>query len=208
MTLNPVFLSSLSLVLVAFAAAFMVALWLALIIWTYRDIRRRAKDPLLRILAVLVVAVLYLPGVLIYLILRPQQTLDEEYQRSLEEETLLQSLEDASLCPGCTRRVHEDWIACPTCHTLLKKKCLECGRLMELSWNLCPYCGHLTPGARPEPSSLDEVLQKLETEPASQDMVSTETIPIEDQPFLPIPEISDSDPLAETNSESKQDNLL
>ena len=40
-------------------------------IWTYRDIRSRARDPLVQILSALLVAVLNLPGVLVYLILRP-----------------------------------------------------------------------------------------------------------------------------------------
>ncbi len=140
MTFNPAFLSNYVLIATAFAGAFTVALWLSLIIWTYRDISNRARDPLLRILATLVVAVLFLPGVLVYLILRPPRTLEEEYERSLEEEALLQTIEDNPLCPGCSRRVREDWIVCPNCHTKLKKACPHCGRLMELPWNLCPYC--------------------------------------------------------------------
>jgi RNA polymerase subunit RPABC4/transcription elongation factor Spt4 len=120
---------------------FLSALWLSLIIWTYRDIRRRARDPLARILAVLVVAVLFLPGILVYFILRPQRTLEEEFQQTLEEEALLQSIEDNAVCPGCGRRVREEWVACPSCYTRLKKPCHQCGRLMELPWNLCPFCG-------------------------------------------------------------------
>jgi hypothetical protein len=83
MTLDPSFLSSLMLGLTAWGAAFFVALWVSLIVWTYRDIRARGKDPLMRFLAVLVVAVLFLPGIVVYLILRPGQTLEEEYQHTL-----------------------------------------------------------------------------------------------------------------------------
>lgn len=148
MIIDPTALSNIVLVAAGFAAAFLAALWLSLLIWTYRDIRRRARDPLARVLAVLVVAVLFLPGVLIYLILRPALTLEEEYQRGLEEEALLQSIEESPLCPGCGRRVHEDWVACPNCHTRLKKPCQNCGKLMDLPWNLCPYCGTPAPGVR------------------------------------------------------------
>ncbi|HAX69052.1 MAG TPA: hypothetical protein DCY14_05570, partial [Anaerolineae bacterium] len=63
MTFDPVFLSSLTLVLTAFAGAFLVALWISLVVWTYRDIRARARDPLVQTLAALLVAVLNLPGV-------------------------------------------------------------------------------------------------------------------------------------------------
>ncbi|MFM8320578.1 MAG: hypothetical protein ACKOC5_06640, partial [Chloroflexota bacterium] len=89
------------LFLAAWGGAFVAALWLSLVIWTYRDIRRRSRDPLARILAVLSAAVLFLPGIVVYLILRPARTLEEEYQHSLEEEALLQSIEDAAVCPGC-----------------------------------------------------------------------------------------------------------
>jgi RNA polymerase subunit RPABC4/transcription elongation factor Spt4 len=165
MTFDPTLLSTLVLVATGFAAAFFAALWLSLIIWTYRDIRRRARDPLARILAALVVAVLFLPGLLVYLILRPQQTLEEEFQKSLEEEALLQSIEDNTVCPGCSRHVHEDWVACPGCHTRLKKPCHQCGRLMELAWNLCPFCGTPAPGMRRENLTIDDAIRNLPTEP-------------------------------------------
>ena len=43
MTFDPIFLSNLLLVLTAFGGAFLAALWIALVIWTYRDIRARAR---------------------------------------------------------------------------------------------------------------------------------------------------------------------
>lgn len=161
MPLDPTYLSNLILVLTGFGGAFLAALWISLVIWTYRDVRARARDPLVRVLAVLLVALLNLPGVLVYLILRPRNTMEEEYQRTLEEEALLQALEDLSLCPGCERRVREDWQVCPHCQTKLKKACHECGRLMELPWNICPYCGTPAPGMRREGMTLDEALRGL-----------------------------------------------
>ncbi len=150
MVLDPTLFSSFFLILSAFGGAFLAALWLALVIWTWRDIRNRARDPLAQALAVLVVAALNLPGVLVYLILRPTRTLEEEYQRTLEEEALLASIEDQALCPGCERRVKDDWQVCPNCHNKLKKACHECGKLMELPWNICPFCGTPAPGMKKE----------------------------------------------------------
>ena len=162
MNFDPTFLSNLLLILTGFGGAFIAALWIALVIWTYRDIRSRTRDPLVQILSTLLVAVLNLPGILVYLILRPQRTLEEEYQRTLEEEALLQALEDLPLCPGCERRVKDDWQVCPNCHTKLKKTCNECGKLMELSWNLCPYCGTPAPGMRHDTAiSMEEALREL-----------------------------------------------
>lgn len=164
MTFDPAALSNLLLILTAWGAAFIAALWLSLVFWTFRDIRARARDPLARILAILVVAVLFLPGIVIYLILRPTHTLEEEYQHTLEEEALLQSVEESPLCPGCGRRIRENWMVCPTCHTKLKKNCHKCGKLMELPWNLCPYCGAPAPGMRREHLTLDEALRPLPVE--------------------------------------------
>ena len=53
MTLDPTFVSNLILVLTGFGGAFLAALWISLVIWTYRDIRTRARDPLVQTLATL-----------------------------------------------------------------------------------------------------------------------------------------------------------
>ena len=164
MPLDPATLGNLLLILTAFGGAFLAALWVALIIWTYRDIRTRSRDSLVQILSTLLVAVLNLPGLLVYLILRPPRTLEEEYQRTLEEEALLQALEDLPLCPGCERRVRDEWQVCPNCHTRLKKACPNCGKLMELPWNICPFCGTPSSGTRREGISLDEALKGIQEE--------------------------------------------
>jgi RNA polymerase subunit RPABC4/transcription elongation factor Spt4 len=164
MTLDPTITSSLILFLVGFSGAFLLALWAALIIWTWRDIRSRARDLLAQVLSTLVVAVLFIPGILVYLILRPNRTLEEEYQRTLEEEALLTSIEDQAVCPGCERRIKEDWQICPNCQTKLKKPCHQCGKLMELPWNICPFCGTLAPGMRREASTIDDAVKELQTE--------------------------------------------
>lgn len=159
MNFDPSSMSNFILILTAWGGAFLAALWLSLVIWTYRDIRSRAHDPLVRILATLVVAVLFLPGIVVYLILRPPRTLEEEYQHTLEEEALLQAIEEAALCPGCGRKTKEDWTVCPSCHTMLRKPCHQCGKLMDLPWNVCPFCGAPAPGMRKEGVTLDEALR-------------------------------------------------
>ena len=161
MIIDPIYLSGFTLILAGFTGAFLVALWVALIVWYYRDIRARARDRLLHILAAVLVALLNLPGVLIYLILRPPHKLEEEYQATLEEEALLQSIEDQSVCPGCERRTKDDWLVCPTCQTKLRKPCHSCGRLMELPWNICAYCGTPVPGMRKEGTTMEEVVKEL-----------------------------------------------
>jgi RNA polymerase subunit RPABC4/transcription elongation factor Spt4 len=171
MSFNPLTLNNFFLALTAWGAAFLVALWASLVIWTFRDIKGRSRDLLVRILATLVVALLFLPGILVYLILRPPRSLEEEYQQTLEEEALLQAIEDSQLCPGCGRRIKENWLVCPNCQTKLKKACHSCGRLMELPWNICPYCGTPAPGMRREGLTMDEALRNM---PQAEDLPGEE----------------------------------
>ncbi len=156
--------SNLITVLAAWSVAFVVALWVSLMLWTYRDIRMRARDPWVRVLSVVIVGLLFLPGVVIYLILRPVHTVEEEYQRTLEEEALLRSIEDVPVCPGCGRHIQESWMVCPSCQTRLKKTCHSCRKLMELSWNICPYCGTPAPGKRRENPSMDDLTRPAPVE--------------------------------------------
>ena len=186
MNFDPAALGNFFLILSAWAGAFIVALWLSLVFWTYRDIKARARDPLSRILAVLVVAVLFLPGILIYLILRPAYTLEAEYQQTLEEEALLQAIEESPLCPGCGRRIKDNWSVCPNCHTKLRKNCHHCGKLMELPWNICPYCGTPAPGMRREHLTLDEALRPLTGDEEEEEIHLTEAF--EEQEYSPEPE--------------------
>ena len=125
---------------VIYSGVIIVALWLAMIVWVYRDMRARSRDGISPLMFAGIVAVLTLPGLFIYLLLRPRETLSEAYERSLEEEALLQEIEEKPTCPGCGQRVHDDWQACAYCHTRLKKACISCNRLLELSWGLCPHC--------------------------------------------------------------------
>lgn len=134
-------LTDLILLPIAFLGATVAAFWLSMVIWTFRDIRARTRDLPTQLLATLLVAVLNLPGLLIYLILRPRETLAEAYERALEEELILQSLEEIEQCPGCGRRVKAEFIVCPYCHTRLKQLCPRCQRPLHLEWTVCPYCG-------------------------------------------------------------------
>jgi RNA polymerase subunit RPABC4/transcription elongation factor Spt4 len=140
MPINLNTLSDLVVLIAAFLGAFLSALWLSLVFWTYRDMRARSRDLFAAVLAAAVVGVLTLPGLIIYLILRPPKTLAETYEQSLEEEALLQEIEEKRVCPGCGRQAREDWRICPNCLTKLKKTCAQCGQLMDLPWNVCPYC--------------------------------------------------------------------
>jgi hypothetical protein len=129
-------------ILTAIFGAFLAGMWLSLIFWVLRDIRARSRDRLVQILAVVVITLLFLPGLAIYLIIRPPRTLDEIYQETLEEEALLSEVEGHSHCPGCNAVTHPAWQVCAHCHTRLRKPCSNCGELLELPWQICPFCAN------------------------------------------------------------------
>ncbi len=138
-------LSNAALVILAILGMYIAAFWLTTIIWTFRDHRARSRDGLASLAAALTVAILGIPGLIIYLMLRPRETLAEAYERSLEEEALLQEIEEKPICPGCSRPTSPDWQVCPHCHTSLRKPCIQCNRLLELPWSQCPYCAAVQP---------------------------------------------------------------
>ena len=124
-----------------FLGAFTLALWLSIVIWVFRDIRARTRDIFAVLLALILVLALPFAGLLLYVLLRPRETLAEQDERSLEEEALLQETEERNVCPSCHEPTQEDFLLCPNCTTRLKNRCTNCGKLMKMEWNICPYCG-------------------------------------------------------------------
>jgi RNA polymerase subunit RPABC4/transcription elongation factor Spt4 len=123
----------------------LLLLWLSIIVWVYRDVRERTRDLGLQVLAVFVVMMFFplfnIPGLALYLMLRPRETLEEAYSRSLEEEALLREIGDEGICPSCRRFVERGWRVCPFCQTQLKDSCSKCEQLLSFTWVACPFCG-------------------------------------------------------------------
>ena len=155
-----------------FLGAYLFALYLGMIVWTVRDIRARSRDSLAHILATALVAVFNVPGLLVYMLLRPHSTVAEEYERSLTEEAILQELEERRVCPGCRRRTEADFIVCPHCHYQLRLRCTSCGRLLNPGWDVCPYCG-LLQEAESDQEGAEVAAPNNQTAPVGQPAVAT-----------------------------------
>ena len=120
---------------------YFVLLWMATVIWTYRDIHARHEEALLQVLAVSMALLIPFAGLGVYMMLRPRQTISDRYERSLEEEYLRHDIEEQFVCPQCQRGIDHEFILCPHCHTALRRRCISCDHVIDLTWSICPYCG-------------------------------------------------------------------
>ena len=130
-----------AMVLGAIVAIFIIAM----AYWVFRDIKSRTNNRFAWLLAVLAVLVLNVLGLLFYLLLRPQKTLEEDEleemeRRLLEEEGL--DFSDATIeCRKCHKDVSESHHFCPHCGTETHPHCAECGAAVRKNWEHCPQCG-------------------------------------------------------------------
>src|SRR3990172_9070097 len=134
--------------------AYALVLWLSAIVWVYRDVRHRTSDEVSQWIAVVLVGLFNLPGLIVYLVIRPQATMADAYERSLEAEAVLHELQlVANACQSCRRPIDDDFVVCPNCRARLREACASCGRPVRTSWATCPYCATDRPSARPQPTA-------------------------------------------------------
>ncbi len=123
------------------AKAMLVAMWLALVFWTYKDAKRRITDPLMIGVAVATSLLFPYVGTLFYVILRPPEYLEDVLERDLEIRAREQELVGgANRCPACRTAVRDDFLVCPKCRRELKISCSSCAKPLDPSWRACPYC--------------------------------------------------------------------
>src|SRR5205085_5426357 len=134
---------------------FLIAVWAALVFWTFSDARRRVEDPML--IGCAAAASLFFPyvGTIVYMIVRPPEYLDDVRERELEiaaAEARLAQVEQLS-CPYCDFEIEKTFLRCPSCLRRLKEPCGTCGRPLDPRWKICPYCeaevGQAAPARRP-----------------------------------------------------------
>jgi hypothetical protein len=118
-----------------------VVVWLALIVYTYLDAKRRISDPFLIACATIGSFFPYI-GTAVYVIVRPPEFLEDAHERELEiraAELRVRQLTEAS-CPNCEYPVEKNYLRCPKCQKRLKDPCPSCGKPVDPRWALCPYC--------------------------------------------------------------------
>jgi hypothetical protein len=119
----------------------LVVLWLALIVYTYLDARRRISDPFLVACATVASFFPYI-GTAVYAIVRPPEFLEDAHERELEikaAELRVRQLKEQT-CPNCEYPVEKNFLRCPNCQRRLKDPCPTCSKPVDPRWELCPYC--------------------------------------------------------------------
>ncbi|HEU5064000.1 MAG TPA: zinc ribbon domain-containing protein [Solirubrobacterales bacterium] len=119
----------------------LVVLWLALIVYTYLDARRRISDPFL-VACATVASFFPFIGTAVYAIVRPPEFLEDAHERELEikaAELRVRQLREQS-CPNCEYPIEKNYLRCPNCQRRLKDPCPTCGKPVDPRWGLCPYC--------------------------------------------------------------------
>jgi Double zinc ribbon len=130
----------------------LVVLWLALIVYTYLDARRRISDPFLVACATVASFFPYI-GTAVYAIVRPPEYLEDAHERELEikaAELRVRQLRDQT-CPNCEYQIEKNFLRCPNCQRRLKDPCPSCGKPVDPRWGLCPYCETTLSGERRRP---------------------------------------------------------
>ncbi len=119
----------------------LIVIWLSFVYWTYRDAKLRNTSVIAAIFWALVVLVFNFLGLIIYLILRPPEYIEDVLERDLEIKRM-QLLLDADLCscPSCGNEVKPDFLICPYCRKKLKNPCISCAKPLDFNWKVCPYC--------------------------------------------------------------------
>lgn len=113
--------------------------YVAIVLWTYKDARRRIDDPILIATAV-ACSMLPIVGVLVYMMLRPPEYLDDVRERELEIRAMERTLGMQERCPNCRSHIESNFLACPICMYKLRQPCITCDQPLDPRWSMCPFC--------------------------------------------------------------------
>ncbi len=108
----------------------LLAIWIFVIVWVYRDAERRGMNG---VLWALLVFIGNLIGLLIYLIVRSSNG-------STAKESLT-SRPSSQMCPKCQLPLSPTYVFCPSCGDRLRSDCPRCHKPIEKDWKVCPHCG-------------------------------------------------------------------
>lgn len=104
----------------------LLIIWIAVIVWVYRDAEKRGMNGILWALLVLIGNLI---GLIIYLIVRSDSSREPPAKSKLRS------------CPECKQTVGPNYAFCPHCGSSIQNICPGCKKPTEKDWKVCPLCG-------------------------------------------------------------------
>jgi hypothetical protein len=197
--------SALNLVATLFVLM-LVVLWLALIVYTYLDARRRISDPFLVACATVASFFPYI-GTAVYAIVRPPEFLEDAHERELEikaAELRVRQLREQT-CPNCEYPVEKNYLRCPNCQRRLKDPCPTCSKPVDPRWGLCPYCETALAGGGERQRRPQKRRKKAAAPPKKASAKAARKEPARDaSPEAPSPEPDQRSPSREPDPDPRQ----
>jgi len=197
--------SALNLVATLFVLM-LVVLWLALIVYTYLDARRRISDPFLVACATVASFFPYI-GTAVYAIVRPPEFLEDAHERELEikaAELKVRQLREQT-CPNCEYPVEKNYLRCPNCQRRLKDPCPTCSKPVDPRWGLCPYCETALAGGGERQRRPQKRRKKVAAAPKKSSAKTARKEPARDaSPEAPSPEPDQRSPSREPDPDPRQ----
>lgn len=118
------------------------AFWIVVLYWVWLDSGERTTKKEIRIAYLVLVTLLFIVGLIIYLLIRPNQTIEEIYWADLERRYLKYETAELGDCPKCGTQLFPGFNYCPNCKYVIKVKCSQCGVEMDKQYKYCPSCGN------------------------------------------------------------------
>jgi len=119
----------------------LIVFWLVLIGWVWIDSGERTSNIKVRIMFLCLVLFLNIPGLIIYLIIRPSETIEQIYWADLERRYLKYETSELGDCSKCGNQLLPGYVFCANCGNEIKRECPNCGVLVSKGSKYCAYCG-------------------------------------------------------------------
>lgn len=118
-----------------------ILFWLVLVGWVWIDSGERTSKNSVRFVYVALALILNIPGLIIYLIVRPSETIEQIYWADLERRYLKYETSELGDCPKCGHQLLPGFVFCSNCGHEIKKRCPKCGVLINKDHKYCEHCG-------------------------------------------------------------------
>jgi len=127
-------------ILVNVLAIYLLIIWLAVVAWVIKDITTRTRNLLIIIFTATLILIGNLPTLIIYLLIRPEKTIEDSKDKDLFYASVLDK--NVSSCPTCNALVRTDFKFCPNCSTDLNLTCPNCKLGINPIWKFCVNCNY------------------------------------------------------------------